>query len=96
MTSEIIAFSNWARDAAEGLKRAGVNRENTENFLRLTLKEIQKLKVASINAITYALNDALLDANIAIKEAPWLNTSGTRIVYAEVDIEGIGEIAAEV
>lgn len=85
-------LERWLLREAGRAKAAGVSEENVRKLLLRILRHVRDTS-ASVHELTYALNDALLKANIALKDAPWFNVGGAwsgggRVNYLEVEIVG--------
>ena len=89
-------FTQWAVAELKKIKEVGITEDSMVKFLQAALVRLQGLQ-DSLNECVIAFNDAFYGAGISLRMEPWLNTSGKKIVYADVWPEGFEkEISAQI
>ena len=89
-------FEKWATENLARI-RNDASRKNIEIFLRAALLRITALPRYSVHQLTFALNDAFLDAKISIRDAPWLGRATRSMMgfdYLEVHPAGFDKPCA--
>jgi len=89
-TANVTSFDIWMTRELKRIKGIGVSEPEIKKFLEGFLVRVRRRR-ESLYQLTDQLNEAFLAAQIAIKDAPWLNMSHKKITYVEVEITGFDE-----